>query len=189
MASLFKKSVVRYVDQDGKRVAKDSPGAGKTTERSTKWYGKYRDGNGIVRVVPLYTDKAASRSRLAELVRRSDRKESGLADPLEEHARRPLSDHVEDYQRCLVVKENTADHVELTMARIQAIVKGCSFQRLADLSAQRVVEWLADARRCGMWRERWSSYRRFRRVWLHLWLHQLVSFWVGGWQRTAQKRG
>lgn len=44
---------------------------------------------------------------------------------------------------------NTCDYVATTVARIDAVIRGCGFQRLADMNALRVAEWLAAVLRPG----------------------------------------
>ena len=49
------------------------------------------------KAVRLFKDAVASQQRLAELVRKSERKESGLTDQFEIHRKRPLLDHLNDW--------------------------------------------------------------------------------------------
>src|SRR4051794_38970929 len=67
MGTVLKIQVVRYLDEQGHRVPKGTPGARKVREKSAKWYGQYADAHGDRRRVPLCTDKAAARQMLAEL--------------------------------------------------------------------------------------------------------------------------
>ena len=69
MASVFKKSYTSWLLPDGARAKPNAAGARKVKSKSPKWYGQYRDQDGIVRTVALATDKAAARAKLAELVR------------------------------------------------------------------------------------------------------------------------
>jgi len=48
MASIFKLRVVRYRNASGSRVKKGTPGAKKVKEQSRKWYGEYRDADGLL---------------------------------------------------------------------------------------------------------------------------------------------
>jgi hypothetical protein len=91
MANLFKPQIVRYLDAEGKRVKKSTPGARKVKEKASKWWGKYRDPTtGKEERVPLFTDKKASQQRLNDLVKQAERAKVGLTDPkFEEHAQRP----------------------------------------------------------------------------------------------------
>lgn len=85
--------------------------------------------------------------RLAELIRRSERKESGLADPFEESRKRPLGEHLDDYRRFLGAEGNTVKYVAQTTANIQAILDGCGFQRIGDVTSEKVAEFLHGLRR------------------------------------------
>ena len=60
------KHVTRYVDADGKRCEKSTTGAAAVKERSQKWYGRYRDSDGIQRDVALTTRKEAAKRMLGE---------------------------------------------------------------------------------------------------------------------------
>ena len=146
MAGLFKLWITRYVDEQGRRVPKGAPGARPIRERSRKWYGEFRDAEEIARRVPLATDKAASRAMLNEIVRKVERKQAGLHDPYEEHEKRPLPDHLQDYRVYLESKGDTAKHVDQTIRRIQVLFDGCGFRRLSDIEATRIAAWLAEQR-------------------------------------------
>lgn len=113
---------------------------------SRKWYGKFTDGTGTERRVPLTADKSAARMMLAELVRKAERQRIGLFDPAEDHARRPIAEHVSDYETHLRAKGNCAAHVESTVTKIQAIAAGCGFVFLfvflREIDATKVGAWL-----------------------------------------------
>jgi integrase/recombinase XerC len=148
MASLLKRWIVRYLDADGKRVPKNTPGARKVRKRAPKWYGQYRDANGHKQRVPLCRDKAAALQMLADLVKAAERAKAGLSDPrFEEHAGRPLADHLEDFRRELLARDDEPRYVADVVSRLKALLKGCGFTLMADLSASRVSDWLADLRR------------------------------------------
>jgi integrase len=147
VASLFKLRVTRYVNAEGKRVKKDTPGARKVQEKSKKWYGDYKDANGITRRVPLKTDKAASQAKLNELVRNEERRSAGLFDPYEEHRRRPLTEHIDEYEEFLNSKGNSEQHVGQTIARIRKLATACKFRSLPDIDAPKIANWLARRRK------------------------------------------
>jgi hypothetical protein len=160
MSNIFKKSYTLPIPAGAERVTvKGVPSArfkrkGKTITapltsagdrvrvQSPFYYGTV-DG----KPVRLFTDAVASQQRLAELVRKSERKESGLADPFEEHRKRPLGEHLDDYRRFLEAEGNCAEYVAQTMARIRSIIAGCQFQRIADLASEKVAEYLHGLRR------------------------------------------
>ena len=80
MSRVFKKSITRYLDAEGRQVPKGTPGARKVKEKSAKWYGR---APGAARPVPLCENKAAAQMMLNELVRKAGLATVGLADPYE----------------------------------------------------------------------------------------------------------
>jgi site-specific recombinase XerD len=136
MASLYKKPIVVTDPKTGQKVK----------EKSRKWWGRYRDENGCERRVPLAADKTAAQAKLSELVKKAERRAAGLEDPFEEHRRTPLTEHLTDFRRFLEGKGNTDKHARQTCNRVQAILDGCRFVRLGDVSPSAVVEWLKNER-------------------------------------------
>jgi integrase len=144
MAHLYKPTIIRYRLPDGKAVPKETPGARKSRERAKKWYGKFRDHLDRVKSVALCADKAAAATMLNELTIKSDRRRSGRVDEFDDHAKRPLVGHLDDFERYLTDKGSTAEHVKRTRKRIDAVLTGCGFERVSDLSAPSVQTYLAD---------------------------------------------
>jgi integrase len=136
MASLYKKPVSVTDAKTGQRIKR----------KSKKWWGRYRDENGVERRVPLAVDKAAAQAMLNELVRKVERRAAGLDDRFEEHRRTPLADHLADFRQFLEGKGNTEKHARQTCTRVQAITSGCRFVRLGDVNPSAVVEWLKNER-------------------------------------------
>src|SRR5262245_1434503 len=111
---------------------------------SAKWYGEYRDADGFLQRVPLALDRSAAEVMLGELVKEAELTRRGLADPArEEHARRPLAGHVEDFRRHLTAKGDDAKHVADTGARVAKVLDGCGFRILSDITGGAVAEFLA----------------------------------------------
>ncbi len=127
------------VTADGKRYRR----------QSDKWYGQYTDGTGTVQRVPLSTDKAAAKQMLAKLERRAERQRTGLLDPAEDHAQRPLTAHLADYVSVLIAKGDCDAHITLTRDRIAAILDGCGFTFARDADVSTVAQWLTDRRTDG----------------------------------------
>ncbi len=111
------------------------------------WYFDLRDANGTVRRVKGFADLKATEQVAAELERKASRVRSGFTDPAEEHARRPLADHLKDYAAALEAKGCTADHVRLVTGRIAAMLAGCGFTFPLDADAGKASEWLNALRR------------------------------------------
>jgi integrase len=137
---LFKPTYTKVDHKTGRKVSR----------KSRKWYVKYCDADGIVQRVPGFTDKEATRQLAAELERKVAHRQAGLVDPYEDHRGRPLDDHLADYERHLAAKNDSPKHIKLTVNRIRAALDGCRFRKIADLSASRLAQWLADSRRDGM---------------------------------------
>jgi integrase len=150
MATLYRPSRVVYKLPNGKRCKKGDPGAKKRRERSDKWYALYQDAAGDWKRKPLAADKSAAQAMLNELVNKAERERGGRIDVFEPHYQTPLAEHLADYEEALRAKGDGADHVVLSVARIRAVIDGCGFVRLSDLSASAVAAFLADARQTGL---------------------------------------
>src|SRR5262249_47949739 len=70
-------------------------------------------------------------------------------DPYEGHRKRPLAEHLADFRRELEARGNDPRYVQLVFSRLTALVDGCGFKFFSDLSASRVMDWLADLRQKG----------------------------------------
>jgi integrase len=121
----------------------------KARKRSRTWWIRYYTPDGERHRVKGYRDKKATETKAAELERRGIRLDAGIVDPTEEHAKKPLAEHAEDFRRYLTAKGNTADYVGLVHFRLTAVLDGCRFVRVADAQASSVVEFLATLRRQG----------------------------------------
>ncbi len=160
MASLIKPKITTYRTPEGRKCKKGTPGSVASTSKTKKWYGQYRDHDGVTRRVPLCTDKTAAKQMLNELVRKVERGEAGLVNPLDEHSRSPLEAHIEDYQRYLESKDNSERHVKETISQIRVVFKACGFRRIADLDTDKVRHYLKQRRTAGMSVERSNHYVR-----------------------------
>ncbi len=119
-------------------------------KRGKKFYGIYHDSEGIRREVSLSSDKEAARQILANLARKIALQKAGIIDPFEEHKKRPLGKHVEDFAEFLRAKGNTEKHTRLTLADLRECVKACKFTFLSDLSASRVQAHLQRRKEQGL---------------------------------------
>ena len=97
---------------------------------SSVWWIGFEDAAGNWQEVPGYTDRTATDALKIERVKRAERGHVGVADPLEAHRRRPLAEHVTDFERHLCDKDNTPEHVALTVQRVQAILRGTKAESL-----------------------------------------------------------
>src|SRR5690348_5191541 len=70
---------VYWVDADGKKVKKGTPGATRREWTNTKYYIRYRDGKKF-KQRPAHRDKRASEKKMQDLVRAVERGQEGLVD-------------------------------------------------------------------------------------------------------------
>lgn len=92
MAEVFRPTY--YVDPaTGKRV---NAGAGAVRKKSPTWWIRYYTPDGKRHKVKGYPDRKATQNKAAELERRGIRLDARLADPLDEHAKTPLAEHLAD---------------------------------------------------------------------------------------------
>jgi len=150
MAHLYRNTVHRYVDPDGKRCSKNTPDACKTVEKSKAWYGRYRDAEGIQHRIRLASDKTIARQMLHELERKALQQSAGLVDPFEAWHSVPLTTHIDDFVGSLRDAGRSSDYWKLIETRVRRIVEGCKFRFIADISASRVQRELGKLKRDGL---------------------------------------
>jgi integrase len=139
MAFLFKPTYTTADPETGGRVKK----------KARHWYGSYTDGDGVTRRVKLSANKTAAQQMLNELVRRAELEKAGVRDPFADHRKRPLTDHLADWERSLLAGGAGPKHVRQTAACARKLIAGCGFVLPADLSASRVQSFLAGLRSGG----------------------------------------
>jgi integrase len=164
-SNLFKITVVQHwlydcwIDREGLPCAKDTPGARfvksrkvkagtpgakKVKKKSSKWYGRVP---GSTKPVPLSANRVAAQQILAELVKKSELRKAGITDPFEDHRKRLIAEHLDDYRRYLEAEGNCKAHVAKTCAQIRAILDGCGFLFIPDIAPEKVTEFLHGLRR------------------------------------------
>jgi hypothetical protein len=105
--------------KDGRRIRVQSP----------FWYGWIKGEE-----VKLFTDAAASQQRLAELIRKAERQQSGILDPFEDHRKRPLTEHIDDCADDLLNRGKTNNHTR-TPDDMANFLAGCKARREAKQAA------------------------------------------------------
>src|SRR5262249_50455064 len=105
---------------------------------STVWYRQYK-GDGKDKREPPYTDKEASRQKLADLVKGVERGEVGLVNPHKDALERDIEQHVQDYITHLATEGVNPKHLAERERLLRAVLNGCGFRRLGDLSADKIT--------------------------------------------------
>jgi len=148
MANIYKKKIA---------VIDRKTGA-KTTRKSRKWWGKYRDASSTVRRVPLSSDKAMAQAMLSELLRKVEREKSGLADPYEDQRKRPLTAHVDEFEKYLKNKGVTPKQVKESTMQIRKMVEDRKWKLIADISASSALDFLGELRESGRSAQTYNHY-------------------------------
>jgi len=149
MARLYKPTITRYADANGKRCRKGEPGARKKRVKSKVWRGEYRDADRILRTESLCSNKEAARQLLAELERKAQHERAGLTSPFEKHHKQLLSDHLQDFVATLG-NGDPSEYVQSIESRCRRIIDGCGFRNIGDISASQVQQCLAGLKRGGL---------------------------------------
>lgn len=146
MPDLFRHCSTRYIDAQGKRASKNTPGARAVRELSKKWHTRMKV-RGKWKAVPLSSNKTAATIMAGKLLSKQEMGRAGVTDRYEEHSKAALAQHLKDWQASLEAKESTAKHVQMKVSRTQGIIEHCKFIFISDLSAPEVESCLAGFRK------------------------------------------
>lgn len=142
----------RWKDRNGKSrtaaLTVGEDGTERSAIESSKWFAKYRDGAGVVRVVPTgCRDETAARRVLADLERETELVRSGVKTAAESAAGRhqatPLETRIGAYLTYLESDSACPEHRSERRRQLKRISRACSFKRLADLDRSTLESWLA----------------------------------------------
>ena len=139
MASIIRRKY-KARDKNGKIVQKQSP----------YWYIDYKGIDGIRKRIKGFKDKGATAQLAAKLEREAELAEAGIVDLYAEQRKKPLTEHLKDFQNNMTGKGATEQHAKITHNRIKAIFESCKFTFMADISASKVLQYLAGRRRDGL---------------------------------------
>jgi len=143
---VWRKQTVRYT-KNGKRCTKATTGAEAKTELSKRFYGTIKTPTGTTKQIPLCEDKDASEKLLRRLQTEADKDRAIGVDRHTIEQRRPLGDHLNDYEKHLRSVSNTESYVVLKMGRIRRLLNATKTKTLADLDSSRLANTLAEWRR------------------------------------------
>jgi integrase len=159
MAFLFRPTITTYRDPSGKRCKKiDSvitdesgeavfrPGCSKHKSKSPCWYAQYKDAKNRKRRKKLSRNKETAKRALAKIEAEIEQRRYGLGNLYEEHENHPIEEHLGDYERFLLAKDDTKEHVRLAKRHVEYIVEECGFFKISDIRPGPVIEKLAEWR-------------------------------------------
>ncbi|MGA2678868.1 MAG: tyrosine-type recombinase/integrase [Sedimentisphaerales bacterium] len=142
------------------------------TKRVKKWYIELRDNLGAIRRFPALMDKqqsAALGRQIERLVSCRVTGESptpelsrwiegiprklcnrliriGLLDAARAGGKKPLSEHLTDFEQYLLAKGDTSKHTKQTVSRARRIITDCGFTHWTDIVASKVQQFLSGLR-------------------------------------------
>ena len=135
MASIFRQTYT-IKDKNGKRIRK----------KSKFWYIDYKTADNTRRRVKACKDKAATIQLAAKLEREVELELTGMADKYKEYRKKPLTEHLRDFEASLLAKGNTKEYVEQTLVRIKPVFVDCKFVHWKDISMSILQKHLASLR-------------------------------------------
>jgi integrase len=149
----------RWKDRKGKTrtapLTEGNDGSDCIVIESSRYVAKFRDGAGVVQVVPTgCRDEGAARRVLADLERRAELVRAGVLTPGEnavaDHQAIPLDKHFDAFEQHLQAKGVTRVHKENTRRWLDRVASECRFLRLADLDLGAFERWLTERTAEGM---------------------------------------
>jgi integrase len=111
------------------------------------WIVRYTDGSGKRREHSTGTTDRQAASRIAaKLEADAALRRDGVIDLHAERyaveAKRPIQEHVADFERSLQARGNTPQHVALTLSRVRVVLDGAGCTSWSNLDASRVEDVL-----------------------------------------------
>ncbi len=117
-----------------------------------------KDAHGRLKRVPLSVDKVAAQAMLNKLVQRVEREKAGLVDPTEEERKRPLADHLKEFESYLRNRGVSQRQYVESLAKLRRIVAARKWPRIGDITAGGVLEFLGQLRRDGLSAQTYNNY-------------------------------
>jgi site-specific recombinase XerD len=148
MASLYRKPITVTDPATGQKVK----------DKSKKWWGQYKDALGCLCRKPLAIDKMAAKAMLAELVKRVEREKAGLIDPTDEQRRRPLKEHVREFESDLRNRGVTPQQIKESISQLRKMLADRKWTFIADITATAALEFLGQLRRRGLSAQTYNHY-------------------------------
>ncbi|MGL6197106.1 MAG: tyrosine-type recombinase/integrase, partial [Thermoguttaceae bacterium] len=136
MANIYKKSLIE-IDP----VTKE-----RKSYKTDKWWGQYRDANGVIKRVSLSKNKQIAQQMLAEIVNKVELEKSGVVTSCDSENKKPFLEHIADFEKHLRAKDNTKNYVSETIVKIKKMLGWCQWRRLSDINATSVEGFLAKLR-------------------------------------------
>jgi integrase len=131
---------------------------------SRTWFARYRDGAGLVQIVPTSCrDETAARGFLAELERRAELVKAGVMTCAESrianHQETALALHFDAYDASMNAKGVSAIHRTYTRRYLDRLARECPLTRLDDITRETAERWLNARAAAGVGAKARNAYR------------------------------
>jgi hypothetical protein len=140
------KQFVRFTNAKGRVVQGPVTPGGRVRLKSRVWHGYFRDADGHEQDAPLSANHVVAEQLLRDLVRKAELGRAGNLDPCETQRKRPLREHLADWEATLRADGAGKKHIAGNVACVRRILDGCGFVFMADVSGSRVQRFLAELR-------------------------------------------
>ncbi|KKK84718.1 hypothetical protein LCGC14_2780520, partial [marine sediment metagenome] len=136
MASVFRQKYT-VAGNNGKRIRK----------QSKFWYIDYKTADGTRKRVKAFKDKQATAQLAAQLEKEAELAQAGIVDKYKEHRKRPLAEHLEDFEQSLLAKGGTVKNAKQVKSRVKRVFDECKFTFWNDIQASRVQHTISGLRK------------------------------------------
>ena len=118
----------------------------KTKVPSKRWWGRYRDAQGVERRVSLAADKKIAQQKLNELIQQVEREKAGLADSVEVEMKKPIQVHLDAYEQHLISENDSPRHIKEVIRRIKRVLDDRQIKTAMQLKTVEVEAFINDLR-------------------------------------------
>ncbi len=136
MASVFRQQYTTK-DKNGKKVKR----------KSQYWYIDYKTADGTRKRVKGFKDKQATAQLAAKLEKEAELKQAGIVDKFKEHRKRPLAEHLEDFEQSLLTKGGTVKNAKQVKSRVKRVFDECKFTFWNDIQASKAQYTISGLRK------------------------------------------
>lgn len=81
-----------------------------------------------------------------EIVKEIEQRRAGVTSPFTAGVRKPLREHLTDFEQVQRSRGNKKTHYQAVVARCRAIIVGCGFVKAGDIAASKIQNFLASLR-------------------------------------------
>lgn len=128
--------------KDGQAYSRPIDGAVREVRETECYYGRIKDATGKWKWHKLYTDKAASLAKLADLIRQQERGEVGLVDPHKDTKHAPLTAVMAEWLADLKQQGRSDKYRRQQENQLNKIVKDTGISTVAQLTADALDRYL-----------------------------------------------